>query len=524
MYILTVALISRSIPIPTLPYMSRTAYSVGECVSIPFQTGVYTGVIVACVDALSVRTDVKNAGFRLKGGVTSLGYSLPNDYINQLVSICEQQLLPISTVFHAFFNPLLPFLSQAEFQENRGLDQIFCLQQARLDRYALYSEYSSPDQSPICIVFPSAAFARSYASHDSSVQTLLTETSWKKLSSSQHQPARIVTTLEYLPRILNLCKTIIFDQIQNPLYRLSINKRSFIDRIPLWVNLLSFLPGYTVVMTDSVLPIRDTMTLAPWNTSVHSYIVPQSLRHSERPKEERKKPMETYHFEQWINHVTSAPPSASHCIIANQKEWFGYTHCPSCGYAKLCPSCKGYLRTERNPETQSLGFACSSCNHKEPVWDMCDQCGGYTLSSVRMGTAHYQNRLQEIFPDRLCILLTADTKSPLTTMNTWVEAGGGILVTTNTLYSYPPDKPSFSLYVAPSLSPEGANTAPESLLWQIATLAEYADQLYIPKELYNRIYYKTQEHSPSLHTWDEQAHHEQSQSLLHGVPIPCTLW
>ncbi len=520
MFVITVIPIDRAITIPSLPYLCSEDFPIGSIVTAPFKKSTYTCIVINSVDAVSIRADVKNAGFQLRGGVTRTGSYIPSAYIAKLLEYCSTHNAPTNAVFHGIFHPFVVFLTQTDFSTEPS--HVHILQLPRPDRYAYYTELDSP--SGVAIIFPDSSYAQDFAKQSKILAITTPYQCASFLNKNESFSGILATTLEYLPSVISKVRSVIFDQIKNPLYHLYLAPTLFVDRIPVLVNLFRSFARYTIMITDSALPFADTggssPSTEPEDTAKSAYSIPHTNPLiGERSK---VKTREESLLDPWLESYQKGG-STRGIILSNQKEWFGYTTCPLCGYTKQCPDCNAFLRTERLAN-QSLEFACSRCSHRESVWDQCSQCQGYTLQSSRIGTDQYAQIVRERISDQLVYTLTRDTKNKKSTLKSWQETGG-ILVTTNHLFSYPPLAIADSLYVSSSLSPEGANMDPESLIWQLVTLCEYSQQVSLPEALLHRIFYYRFLHPETDQTsWQPQADYERAQSLHYGTKLPCTLW
>jgi hypothetical protein len=526
MFVVTIIPIDRAILLESLPYMSVQSLDIGTMVQAPFQKKSLIGIVIDCVDALHIRAQVKNAGFQLRGGVCTIDTSLPADYITKLVAYCTLNNARTSTVFHAFFAPLLGVLSEISWSSTVKPVQI--LQNNIQNRKACYAELSKDRQ---LIIVPNALYAAAYARELDCV-SITTKPQLKKIltlcQNTIDNTSTVITTLEFLPDLLSVFRHIIFDTINNPLYNLWIGKQSYINRIPLWVNMLRYMPEYIITIADCVLPFPDVLnqSLQDETGSVISWELPKvSILDCER---EKGIPLDLSQLHIWLKNFQKKG-LLSGIIVCNQREWFGYTVCPACGYNKRCPVCDSFLRTQRNING-SLGFMCTKCSHTESVWDLCTGCAGYTLQSARAGLDQYQQIITDTLATTKSYILSSETKNPHTLWREWCSTGG-ILLATSSITNYPPTERVQSLLITSSLSSDASNS--ESLLALCISLCGYSEQSVIPKALWERlVYYDTdistkpqkKHDNASITQWYNQALYEHEQAQKYQVQLSCVFW
>ncbi|QKF81662.1 primosomal protein N' [Halarcobacter ebronensis] len=76
---------------------------------------------------------------------------------------------------------------------------------------------------------------------------------------------------------------------------------------------------------------------------------------------------------------------------------FKYQICTSCGKSVECPYCSVSMSLHKN----DLALKCHYCGYTQKIPDSCPSCGNGIIHNLRVGTAEVEERLKELFPQKI---------------------------------------------------------------------------------------------------------------------------
>ncbi|MBC7195504.1 MAG: hypothetical protein H5U37_07605, partial [Caldisericia bacterium] len=84
-------------------------------------------------------------------------------------------------------------------------------------------------------------------------------------------------------------------------------------------------------------------------------------------------------------------------VFYPRKGYYQYLFCDECGYTAKCPKCKIPLTYFKD----SNRLICKICGYEKFPFDICPQCGGFTMRFSSPGIERIKERFKRIFPDRI---------------------------------------------------------------------------------------------------------------------------
>jgi primosomal protein N' (replication factor Y) len=92
-------------------------------------------------------------------------------------------------------------------------------------------------------------------------------------------------------------------------------------------------------------------------------------------------------------------------LLLNRRGWAVFMQCTACGTVTECPACSIALTLHHGPEQ----LRCHYCNHRQPVVDQCEACGGTTIQHRGAGTQQLERLIAERFPTARVARMDVDT-------------------------------------------------------------------------------------------------------------------
>lgn len=84
-------------------------------------------------------------------------------------------------------------------------------------------------------------------------------------------------------------------------------------------------------------------------------------------------------------------------VFYPRKGYYQYLFCDECGYTAKCPKCKIPLTYFKDNNR----LICKICGYEKFVFDICPQCGGFTMRFSSPGIEKIKERFKRIFSDRI---------------------------------------------------------------------------------------------------------------------------
>ncbi len=84
-------------------------------------------------------------------------------------------------------------------------------------------------------------------------------------------------------------------------------------------------------------------------------------------------------------------------VFYPRKGYYQYLFCDECGYTAKCPKCKIPLTYFKD----SNKLICKICGYEKFPFDICPQCGGFTMRFSSPGVERIKERFKKIFPDKI---------------------------------------------------------------------------------------------------------------------------
>ena len=92
-------------------------------------------------------------------------------------------------------------------------------------------------------------------------------------------------------------------------------------------------------------------------------------------------------------------------LLLNRRGFSTYISCRECGHVMKCPVCGISLTYHRDIN----GLYCHFCGHKEPVTDICPECGNRSLKMQGAGTQKLEEEIERLFPGTTYARLDMDS-------------------------------------------------------------------------------------------------------------------
>ncbi len=460
MFVISVIPIARGISLDSLSYFSKDPIDEGSIVDIPLRAKKAHGLVVSCISAKEVKSEIKSADFEMRK-ITGSGRKIFTlSFMKTVSEVADFNTSSIGSVI----SDLIPkaLLSHPDIASDvsetayiTATHQSFVLQEPDEDRYAHYKgivrERFARKQS-VLIIMPTTEDVRrakeklekgiesyTYAFDSSKGQKELV-LHWNKAISDTHS-VLILATGSFLSIPRKDLSIIIIDRENARGWK--SQSRPFVDSRYAAERLAQNL-GTDFLIGDSCLRVEtlkrhddgDLVEFAP--LSMRSLSTAEDTvvdMRAYKPKEKGYRILS----EELTDLVRYTRESNSLLFIfAARKGIATSTVCGDCESIFSCEKCGATMVLYGKDETRF--FLCNRCGMRSDAHARCKKCGSWKLKSLGVGTESVEGELTETFPDIKIFRLDSTTatthKKAKTIIDTWLASPGSVLVGTEMAIPY----------------------------------------------------------------------------------------
>jgi primosomal protein N' len=412
MFIAHVIPLKRGIPFDTVTYFSAEDLAPGTIVAIPLQSKEILGLVRRSESALSAKSTIRSAPFKLKKIASIIGFS--ERFAHALAALETTQTLtcaPLGSILSSVLSPAVGELSQTLLLGKNEPEQIRAKKEhpailisgtrkERIDEYRTRIRAALAKHEHIVFVAPTNFDARnlfaSLAKGISRKVELLTsdqsvtktkETLSKILADGDARA--IIMTPAFAALSPDRTSLIVIEEESSRFYasgdRFKIDTRLFIQAfakaaaIPLAVG--DSLPRF------ETLARMDTKKLSVPVTK-HFFIV--------EPPETKHETILSEPIMQLL--AESAAQKKNVWIMAHRKGLAPLSRCKDCGSIVRCPVCDMPLVLKNPRSGAEARYICQHCGHDESAATPCRTCKSWNIFPLRIGSDAIVEHVARAFP------------------------------------------------------------------------------------------------------------------------------
>jgi len=471
MFIIDVIPLSRGMQKETLSYFTSQTVSHGAIVSVPLRRKNVAAIVVLVRDARAAKTDIKHASYGLKK-ITSTRAA--HFFLPAFIKAAEHTARYFASGTGAVIEALTPSLILNELtketfplphhalhaKQKRKAAQKYILQAPDKERLAAYKgiirgEFAKHHSVFFCtptvdnVSYIVSSLGRgieqyTYILHSGISKQEFLKT-WSAAISNKH-PVLIIGTGSVLSTPRHDVNTIIIDNEYSWAYKRE--RRPFVD-IRVFAEYFTealggrFIVGGIVLRAETL--YRGEMHELSHFTPPTSRLLSSAtqvlidMRKTHTPLQLTSKTF-TMISEKLKGVLKEARSDNQNVFLfVSRRGLFPITLCSDCGTVVLCRNCATPLVLhKRTPSKQARVekrvFLCHKCGEKNNVKDRCQNCDSWRLTSLGVGAAHVEEKLQKTFPKTKIIRVDKDSastgKNAKALLKEFLDTPGSILIGT----------------------------------------------------------------------------------------------
>jgi primosomal protein N' len=418
MFIAHVIPLRRGIPFDTVTYFSSEELRPGTIVTIPLQSKEILGLVRKSESALSAKSSIRSAPFKLKKISSIIGFS--DRFAHILNAIETTQLLtcaPLGSILSNTLTPVVGELSQSLLLGKNEPERTHVKKEhppllisgtykERIDEYRTRIRGALAKHESIVFVTPTNFDAKKLYTALSKgisrkVEILTTDQSNTKLKETLSEvlpgtEARaIIMTTSFVSLIPAHTSLIIIEEESSKFY--SSNDRFKIDT-RIFIREFARSAGIALAIGDAIprfetLAFLDTKKLSIPVTK-HFYIVP--------PPETKHETILSDANMQLISESITQKKNV--WIMAHRKGLAPLSRCKDCGTIVRCPVCSMPLVLKNSRTTAEARYYCQHCGHDESAATPCRTCKSWNIFPLRIGSDAIVEYVSRAFPDTPVVL------------------------------------------------------------------------------------------------------------------------
>ncbi len=475
MYVVSVAPISRGIPIDELSYFTKEELPKGTLVVVPLRGKSVHALVLRSLPASAAKAEIKNAGYALKKleHVKARAFFRP-EFIDAATATAQYFAASTGAAVQALFpNTLLELGTKEEtpqpstISEKKGNRLI--LQAEEEERFATYKSHIRETfaRGHSCFfVLPSMQeIEHAYTRLEKGIQeyTFVLHSGlskkeiakrWQAATSTAH-PVLIIATPLFLAIPRNDITSIILDQESSGAY--TPYARPFID-MRYFVERFADATGADLVLGDLFLRVETLFRLEEGEFEAlfrpKSRITTEATPHLVDMRKSGEQPATgkiAIASRELVELIDDARKKGTHCFILGVRKGFApMTVCGDCGTVVSCDRCSAPLVLHRkrsaeapvDPSEESSPniFMCHRCGRTHATRITCTHCGGWRLIPLGIGLDQAEESLARRFPDATIFRLDRDMvkkhKDAKKIVSEFYQTPGSILLGTEMALPY----------------------------------------------------------------------------------------
>ncbi len=428
MRLLSILPIARGIRTEMLTYFAADDIPLGTLVGIPLRKKTVQGIVIDSIDAIEVKSEIKEMGFAIKKIVKHKGgAALPSYLVEAARKIAEYSGASVGAVLGAMIpkvcleNPET-FFKNIPKKTERGSFETLAIQADTNDRFDTYKSIireSFAKKKSIVLITPTEAAAEaahlllskgieSYTVVFPEGATKRSLTLWQKRLQEEDHAMLLIGTSNILSMLPLTTGTIILEEESSQFYKMRrqpyLNMKKAAIEVARALSSRIFL-GDKLLSVETLARIRDGRIHEYSRISKRSTHKIQTLLVDMRPKEDDKT------SDKKIFHALS--PDLAEMIRFTHKSGktlFIYslrrglssqTICRDCSTPVLCKECESPVVLHGQSVGQagkddSRRFICHHCGLSRSALEACINCGSWNLTPYGIGIERIEDEIAEM--------------------------------------------------------------------------------------------------------------------------------
>lgn len=439
MQILTVIPLQKNSFTEELTYFSSKEVPLGSIVSITIRNKKMLGLVIFCMDANKMKSEIKGMDFNIKKVVEAKDFSIFRDefidsalltskYFSNNKSSTISYLIPeIIKINYDLITQTYTKDKKEINSTNQNIQTEKLLFQApyedRLSYYKTLIRASFANKKSIYIVMPTMHDIKELESNlqkgiESFIFSLYSGISPKKLLKkiddvlNTEHPILIIGTAQYLSLPRHDIGTVIIEKESSNAYK-TVSKPFFDLRV--YAEIFSSKIKAKTIFADTFLRFETSSRRELENMNE---LEPLSFRINftgeiniiERKKDTAQKEVSSKKWrilsEESIQEIRNTLTQNKNVFVFSLRKGLAtYTVCRNCQTEVVCDECSAPLVLYTSNKTDKRIFSCNKCKIEKDPLMTCSHCGSWDLTPLGIGTDTVVEELKSIFPENKILKL-----------------------------------------------------------------------------------------------------------------------
>jgi primosomal protein N' len=469
MYVVTVAPISRGIVLDELSYFSNEAVPTGALVLVPLRGKNVRAIVLDCVDAPAVKSEVKSAPWSIKR-LAKVEHQtfFSAAYVSAVRSVANSFAGTLGATLSALFPPLLFTLPHARNNTDHKIDSsayfeesiIQDVDEERLAAYKSLIREMFAKRRSIFFLLPSQQdIEHFYASLERGIREYTyvlhgglsskeLKRRWKEAIEHKH-PILIISTPYFLSLPRDDLGVIILDRESSSAYktlaRPFVDLRDFAREFARAIN-ARIVYGDIFLRLETIMRYENGEMQAMMRpkmrlVSTGEYQIVDMRSIGEQPATGRF----AIYSPELVNVIRENRHAHTHLFIFCVRRGYApMTVCGDCGTILHCDRCSTPMvlhgKAGTHTDDPERVFLCHACGAQKDAETTCTYCGGWRMVPLGIGIAQAEEAIKREFPDLTVFRIDGDSttshKNAVETSTKFYDTPGSILLGTEMALPY----------------------------------------------------------------------------------------